>query len=181
MWLLDIIKIRSGNDAEMEEERRLCYVAITRAKQTLTITHSKQRMLYGRTSAALASRFLKEIPEGCIATPERPPVKKDATYAIDVKWDINKGPACISSRIRHPKTSNYSLREAAASLQNSIEPKPCPEYHPGDRVVHKSFGEGMVLTVLPMGNDALLEVAWDTVGTKKLMAKTASVYMEKLS
>ena len=55
-----------GDREEMEEERRLCYVAITRAKQNLTITHARQRMLYGRTAAALPSRFLKEIPEECV-------------------------------------------------------------------------------------------------------------------
>ena len=55
-----------GDYEEMEEERRLCYVAITRAKKTLTISHAKQRMLYGRTNAALKSRFLREIPEDCV-------------------------------------------------------------------------------------------------------------------
>ena len=55
-----------GDAEEMEEERRLCYVAITRAKKNLTISHAKQRMLYGRTNAALKSRFLNEIPEECV-------------------------------------------------------------------------------------------------------------------
>ena len=64
-----------GDHEEMEEERRLCYVAITRAKQTLTISHARQRMLYGRTNAAIASRFLREIPEELIE-------KKGAFYRL---------------------------------------------------------------------------------------------------
>ena len=154
-----------GDQEEMEEERRLCYVAITRAKKTLTITHAKQRMLYGRTSAALASRFLKEIPESCL-------LRKGSGYH---KGDFGYGYHDPFSR--PVSTGGYSLRTA---FQQTPQ-KPCPEYRVGELVEHNTFGRGLILTVQPMGGDALLEVAFDQVGTKKLMAKTASNFMKKLS
>ena len=154
-----------GDQEEMEEERRLCYVAITRAKKTLTITHAKQRMLYGRTSAALASRFLKEIPDSCL-------LRKGSGYH---KGDFGYGYHDPFSR--PVSTGGYSLRTA---FQQTPQ-KPCPEYRVGELVEHNTFGRGLILTVHPMGGDALLEVAFDQVGTKKLMAKTASNFMKKLS
>ena len=111
----------------MEEERRLCYVAITRAEQHLTITSARQRMLYGHTTVNRPSRFLKEIPEELL------------------------------------------LEKSAAA----------PEFFKGDMVVHDVFGRGMVLNVLKMGNDAMLEIAFDQVGTKRLMAGAASTRMKK--
>ncbi len=152
-----------GDQEEMEEERRLCYVAITRAKETLTISHAHQRMIYGRTSSSLPSRFLKEIPESCIEkrggyhTPEerrREPYEKR----------ITRSSGYLSSTVR------------AASA-----PAPAlPDYNQGDTVMHAAFGKGLVLSVMKMGNDALLEVAFDDIGTKKLMAKAAGAHMKKL-
>ena len=84
-----------GDAEEMEEERRLCYVAITRAKQSLTITHARQRMIYGRTSSALPSRFLREIPEECI-------VKKGGYHRVS---DVYKRQGmCWWTSIRTPIT-----------------------------------------------------------------------------
>ena len=144
---------------EMEEERRLCYVAITRAMESLTITHARQRMLYGRTSAALASRFLREIPSQCVR------IKGAETETQS--WGANR-------------TSYVSQRSYTPRIQSSV-PSVTLELHKGDQVMHTAFGRGMVLTVTKFGVDALLEIAFDQVGTKKLMLKTASQHMKKLS
>ena len=147
-----------GDRDEMEEERRLCYVAITRAKQNLTISHARQRMLYGRTNAAMASRFLREIPEEFT-------VKKGA---------YNPAPAYQSyaQPVKKPTYTAYTPPKPAST--------PVPDYNKGDMVVHTAFGSGLVLSVLKMPGDALLEIAFDQVGTKKLMAKTASAHMKKV-
>ena len=152
-----------GDKEEMEEERRLCYVAITRAKENLTISYAKQRMLYGRTNASLPSRFVKEIPEDII-------VKKggyQTANAYSPKYDSTFSHA-TSSPIR--KTSVYT----------SVTPATYLELNRGDMIQHAAFGRGMVLSVVKMGGDALLEIAFDDIGTKKLMAKTASAHMKKI-
>ena len=153
-----------GDRDEMEEERRLCYVAITRAKQSLTITHAKQRMLYGRTNAATASRFLREIPEDMM-------VKKGGYQRVNEWSGQNYG---VYSRPAQPaKKVEYVSYTPAKSV-------PLPDINKGDMVEHTAFGRGLVLSVLKMSGDALLEIAFDRVGTKKLMAKTASAHMKKL-
>ena len=152
-----------GEPEEMEEERRLCYVAITRAKQTLTISHAHQRMIYGRTSASQASRFLREIPESCI-------VKRGGYHATEER---RREP--YEKRIT--RTSGYLASTARAASAPSA---PLPDYNKGDTVMHAAFGKGLVLSVVKMSGDALLEVAFDDIGTKKLMAKTASAHMKKL-
>jgi len=154
-----------GDRDEMEEERRLCYVAITRAKNSLTITHAKQRMLYGRTNAALPSRFLREIPEEIT-------VKKGG-YQTAVFGASSYIPPS------RPKTSFTAVQGTQSSV-SSINRVNIPEVNKGDMVLHTAFGKGMVLSVMKMGGDALLEVAFDQIGTKKLMAKTAFAHMKKL-
>ena len=160
-----------GDATEMEEERRLCYVAITRAKERLTISHARQRMLYGRTNACLPSRFLKEIPEECL--------EKRGGYQARQEKKIPTEP------IPRPAGSYQTSREirqnairSAMSVPKSAAPVTI-EFAPGDMVTHTAFGKGMILTVNKMGNDALLEVAFDTIGTKRLMAKAASAHMKK--
>ena len=152
-----------GDYEEMEEERRLCYVAITRAKKNLTICHAKQRMLYGRTTASLPSRFLKEIPgditvkKGGVYTPA------SHSYSRDIYRPRTSAPVARSyTQYTPPKTGTYL------------------ELNRGDMVMHAAFGKGLVLSVVKMGNDALLEIAFDDIGTKKLMAKTASAHMKRL-
>ena len=153
-----------GDKEEMEEERRLCYVAITRAKNSLTISHAHQRMIYGRTSSALPSRFLQEIPEVCIVRRGgyRPQVQEVRQDRYEKR--IARGSGYLSSTIR---------AQAAPAT-------PIPEFAKGDMVLHAAFGKGMVLSVVKMGGDALLEVAFDDIGTKKLMAKAAGAHMKKL-
>ncbi len=151
-----------GDHEEMEEERRLCYVAITRAKKTLTISHARQRMLYGRTNSALASRFLKEIPESCV-------VKKGGFYQKPAQPSFMPGRPAVP--VRKPEMPSFAAAPKTTYLELSK----------GDMVEHAAFGKGMVLSVMKMGGDALLEIAFDNIGTKKLMAKTASAHMKKLS
>ena len=156
-----------GDYEEMEEERRLCYVAITRAKQNLTISHARQRMLYGRTAAAVPSRFLRELPEDQI--------QRKGGFTAPLRQDAFG----YSQPAYRPVPQHSELRSKPAPV-STAKPAAYLELNKGDMVQHTAFGKGMVLTVMKMGADALLEIAFDNVGTKKLMAKTASAHMKKL-
>ena len=167
-----------GDPEEMEEERRLCYVAITRAKQSLTICYARQRMLYGRTTTNIASRFVDEIPLECVEKIEQPKPKYDQPrdYGSFGRVSIYGD---YESYSPHPAGS--APRKAYSSVISEDKKKaPAVSFSKGEMVQHKAFGRGMVLSVIPMGNDALLEIAFDGVGTKKLMANTASQHMTKL-
>ena len=152
-----------GDAEEMEEERRLCYVAITRAKKNLFISHARQRMIYGRTSAAMPSRFLKEIPEACIVRKGGSRPRQESVYAPN-----------FSTNAPQPKRREDIYYKKPAAEASYLE------LNKGDMVLHAAFGRGLVLSVMKMGGDALLEIAFDDIGTKKLMAKTASAHMKKL-
>ena len=163
-----------GDAEEMEEERRLCYVAITRAKQSLTITHAKQRMLYGRTSAALPSRFLREIPEECMVRKGGYRRVQESSFGFDSSHSSYSAYPGYAAPVRKPQPK----RVESAMISNANASY--LELNQGDMVMHAAFGKGLVLSVLKMGGDALLEIAFDDIGTKKLMAKTASAHMKKL-
>ena len=163
-----------GDMEEMEEERRLCYVAITRAKQNLSISYARQRMLYGRTNSAMASRFLREIPEDCVVRKGGFAVREEKPAYRDNQFGVRS--FAEESAVRQKiKRSENSVFTAAATASAYLE------VNKGDMVQHAAFGRGMVLSVMKMGGDALLEIAFDQIGTKKLMAKTASAHMKKLS
>ena len=168
-----------GDAEEMEEERRLCYVAITRAKETLSISYAKQRMLYGRTNAALPSRFLREIPEEIVQRKGgfRPRTDTYSDFGGFESQDYSYRPRSTAYEMvqkeRLKRMESYS--SVTASQKTSYL-----ELNKGDMVEHTAFGRGMVLSVMKMGGDALLEIAFDQIGTKKLMAKTASAHMKKL-
>ena len=157
-----------GDNDEMEEERRLCYVAITRAKKTLTISYARQRMLYGRTNASLPSRFLREIPEENV-------VKKGGYHPKPEQTSYS------SYENSHRRPAQNTVLKARSELSSTPAKTICLELNKGDMVEHTAFGKGMVLSVMKMGGDALLEIAFDQIGTKKLMAKTASAHMKRLS
>ena len=159
-----------GEPEEMEEERRLCYVAITRAKKTLTITNARQRMLYGRTTASLPSRFIGEIPADCVLRKGGYAEKPEQSYSYGYAASCY-APAPQREQPRKKATSAYSAAPQSTGYL---------ELRKGDMVQHAAFGRGMVLSVMKMGNDALLEIAFDKIGTKKLMAKTASAHMKRL-
>ncbi len=147
---------------EIEEERRLAYVAITRAKDELYILHTKSRLLYGHTSCNPASRFLAEIPERLLDLPKSPANEGRAVGGMSARqW---------GEQVRHAASAPISVGRAA--------PKPAASADllaAGDRVKHMLFGEGTILTVTKMGADTLYEIAFDTKGTKKLMATYAKL------
>ncbi len=171
-----------GDQEEMEEERRLCYVAITRAKKTLTISYAGQRMLYGRTNAALKSRFLNEIPEDCVVhkggyapKPAYSPFGGYGSFGDSFGGSYQRRP------IAQEQAAKERMRRSEQSVLTAQGQKVAYiDLNKGDMVLHAAFGRGLVLSVMKMGGDALLEIAFDDVGTKKLMAKTASVHMKKL-
>ena len=158
---------------EMEEERRLCYVAITRAKQSLTITYARQRMLYGRTAPAMVSRFLREVPADCM-------VKKGGIKPRQESYDPFGGGFGEYNRYGMQPRWEQPKRSEINTYQKQTTTGAYLELNKGDMVKHAAFGRGMVLSVMKMGGDALLEIAFDDIGTKKLMAKTASAHMKKM-
>lgn len=148
---------------EMEEERRLAYVAITRAKDELIFLHTQRRMLYGRTSYNPLSRFVGEISESLI---DREPKRRS-------EWQN----AMENARFEQHSAADNFKREKV-TVASSVFTKPAPTtqketFREGDIVTHMTFGRGEILSVRPMGADTLYEVAFDKVGTKKLMATYA--------
>lgn len=168
-----------GENDEMEEERRLCYVAITRAKKTLTVCCAEQRMLYGHTQVSRPSRFLSEIPEKLVHHEGKIQQKSfEPSYSSFGSYKSGYN----SYDAYEPVTPTYAPKPKTSfsSFSAKTEKKPqAPAFQKGDMVVHKAFGKGMILSVMKMGNDSLLEIAFDNVGTKRLMANSASQYMKK--
>ena len=161
-----------GDKEEMEEERRLCYVAITRAKQKLYVSYAKQRMLYGRTNASLPSRFLREIPEDIVE-------RKGGYQQSYTQGGYHTG-VYSHNRSSYSQYTRTPVRSTLSHYSSVPEKAAHLELNKGDMVQHTAFGKGMVLSVVKMGGDALLEIAFDKIGTKKLMAKTASAHMKRL-
>ncbi len=175
-----------GDPAEIEEERRLCYVAMTRAKKKLYISAAKQRMLFGKTSCNSLSRFVKEIPEDCLDTVQA--MRSVSTY-YSGEGNYSQGRQEYSGlRTRTMYNSQYSRRAEPqeAKPEHPITPPkpaakaaPVPDFKKGDAVVHKAFGKGFISTMQEMGGDFLVEIIFDKVGTKRLMLKSAAQYMKK--
>ena len=168
-----------GDPEEMEEERRLCYVAMTRAKEKLTMTNARQRTLYGRTMPATASRFLNEVPEE-----NREWLSKPEPRPTPARWDDWADDGSTVSYVptqQAASTPRKPMAEAGGMRKTASAPSaPLMKLQPGESISHDAFGKGMVLSVRPMGNDALIEVAFDKVGTKKLMLKAAGSHLKKL-
>lgn len=160
------------SQADMEEERRLAYVGITRAKEKLTLTNAKTRMLHGQTSYNPPSCFLAEIPEELtiIKKPESPMYNSGYSSGYGYRGYNNGDNNSANSTYSKPKTTYSSSFGSSASNSKATS---VPDYKAGERVNHKKFGDGMILSASKMGNDVLLEIAFDNVGTKKLMAKVA--------
>jgi len=154
------------NPEEVEEERRLAYVAITRAKKKVYITHVHDRMLNGSTQYNQLSRFVGEIPEELLAAEDEfstMPKPQRIVYSSS-----SAAPRSEPSFGRRPQTSAIKTKSSSA----------LPSFSAGDRVRHTTFGGGQILSVRPMGADVLYEIAFDTVGTKKLMATYARLSKE---
>ncbi|MCI6999294.1 MAG: UvrD-helicase domain-containing protein [Clostridiales bacterium] len=172
-----------GEQEEMEEERRLCYVAMTRAKKSLTMTHVRQRMLFGQTEPKMPSRFLEEIPEKNMQWIGKSEPRREVQWEDD--W--SGGWSAVPRGMYRDYESKYQQKPesvqravSAARRAPSASSAPLMQLKAGEQVRHSAFGEGMVLSVRPMGGDALLEVAFDKVGTKKLMLKAAGAHLIKL-
>ena len=181
------------DDDEIEEERRLCYVAMTRAKERLTLTNARQRMLFGRTTPNAPSRFLEEVPSETADWVGKPDVNsRTLSFADDdfggssYSSGFGGGYGGQSKNGRIHTSYDYAQMSRPARTPNKptvsaakSAPTPMLKLSVGDQINHKAFGNGMVVSVTPMGGDALVEVAFDAVGTKKLMLKTASAHITK--
>ncbi len=180
-----------GEAEEMEEERRLCYVALTRAKERLYLTCAGQRMLFGRTSTNRPSRFAGEIPAELLDQSGRSYLDPAPTGG---DWDeFDQTPRVSTYREPYrpaygggerrtytpPRPQKSAARPVFRSAVADSGPA-LPEYQKGDMLEHKAFGRGMVLSAQKMGGDVLLEIAFDGVGSKRLMLKTSVQYIKKL-
>ena len=177
---------------ELEEERRLCYVGITRAKQNLFLTCSKQRTIFGSTSCNPVSRFLKEIPQDLLDGYQEAFEQSDEgnkfadskyswtygskdngnikTYKIDKKEPIAAAASVGGFAFKTAENFLNSLNKKSSSKQVDLS-----EYKSGVRIFHKRFGEGTIEVVEPEGDDLKVDINFDKVGHKRLMAKYANL------
>ena len=165
------ITIISDDPSEIEEERRLCYVGITRAMTDLTITCAKQRMIRGETQYNKVSRFVKEIPEtllGGMARSRQKPKETSESAGQSFRQASSKVKPIFSTR------NSYQSRQANSFASSSTD-KITLEYGSGDRVKHMKFGEGTVVQIVEGGRDYEVTVAFDRVGTKKMFASFAKL------
>lgn len=153
------------SDEDLEEERRLAYVGVTRAKEKLYLINARQRMLYGTTNRNMASRFIREIPMH---------VTEDIT--MDNNMNRSSGFTSKNNAItqNNPKKANTENAHKFGQVQAQAVDSNV-DYSVGDTVVHKAFGTGVILSKTAMGGDFLLEIAFDKAGTKKLMAKFSKI------
>jgi len=147
------------SEEEIEEERRLCYVGITRAKKGLYLTYADRRSMYGGSTYSKASRFLDEIPSQYINSINKPKIGA-----------VSKG----------VKTSQSEMFDKILERKRTVLPEVLPNadsfgFKAGDVVIHRKFGKGMILSATPSGNDVKLEIVFDDVGTKSLMGSFAKL------
>lgn len=162
------------SEEDLEEERRLAYVGITRAKKKLYLISSQQRMLYGQTSRNMPSRFLREIPSSVID--DQSVVARRSMGFTTPRTAYANASRNELGHSSHNKIGSYTQSSSSAhkfGQAGNAAQKNNIDFKVGDTVCHKSFGTGTVLTITPMGGDMLLEVAFDKAGTKKMMADYA--------
>ena len=176
-----------GEPKELEEERRLCYVGITRAKNNLYLTCSRQRTMFGSTSCNPVSRFVKEIPEnmleGANEIESEPENKfKDSNYEWSYGKSGNNGKVVsykvdIPSSKPEPSFAFKSAESFLAKLNSKAQGNDTDlsKYKEGQRIYHKRFGEGNISKIEPEGDDLKLDIQFDKVGHKRLMAKFANL------
>ena len=172
---------------ELEEERRLCYVGITRAKKQLFLTCSKQRTMFGSTSCNPVSRFLKEIPEDMLIGYEEikqnsRPSFEDSPFTWKYGGSSNGTVTSYydksSAGVAKEQNNNYKFKSAETFLNNLKQNKTnvdLSKYKTGQSVYHKKFGEGIITKLEPEGDDIKVEINFAKVGTKRLMAKYAGL------
>ncbi len=180
-----------GEPKELEEERRLCYVGITRAKTHLYLTCAKQRTIFGSTSCNPISRFVKEIPKELLEGYEDIEPQKEEKEFKDtgIAWSYGNSGNTYGSKIKTYKfnepvaaatssiNNEFKFRTAESFLnslnkQNEID---ISQYKEGQRVYHKRFGEGTIGNIEPEGNDLKVDINFDKAGHKRLMAKFAGL------
>ena len=162
------------DEFEMSEERRLCYVAITRAKNKLYITHAENRMMYGRTGYNKLSVFIREeLPQELIfnESPRREPPKQPPSY-FDPFMHKTQAPTTRGSSYRKPQTSRdiFPKKDNRGAAAFGVE-----RFDPGTRVEHSIFGAGTIVSAKDLGGDVLYDIKFDTAGNKKLMATYAKL------
>ena len=182
---------------ELEEERRLCYVGITRAKDHLFLTCSKQRTIFGSTSYNPVSRFLGEIPEDLLdgyeeafgETSNKEEMFQDSKYSWtygsknngNIKsYKITESKEPVAATSKTGNTNNQFLFRTAESFLNNLASKKATtqdlsKYKAGLRIFHKKFGEGTISKVEPEGEDLKVDINFDKAGHKRLMAKFANL------
>ena len=169
---------------KIEEERRLCYVAITRAKEKLYLMHASSRMLYGSTTRNRPSCFLGDIGDSLTDrddrrasfTPVRSPLR--SSYGSFSKGHNRSYPAeddPFPSSPRPKPVGRTFLQQQRAAAPVAATAAPAASWQVGDLVSHKTFGDGRITAISPMGNDTLLTIEFETVGVKRLMANFANL------
>ena len=149
----------------LEEERRLAYVGLTRAKEKLYLTHAASRMLYGQTRRNRVSQFLTEVPEKLTEQKGRQPGGMFSRPSSQPQSGMNKSSSSFYSSAPKKKSIDFGF----SRTEQKKETKSGCTLKVGDTVRHKVFGTGVVLQLTPMANDTMLTVAFDKAGTKKIM------------
>ena len=183
-----------GEQKELEEERRLCYVGITRAKNNLYLTCAKQRTIFGSTSCNPISRFVKEIPKDLLDGYEDIEIEKNKIQEFrddTFGWKYGKTDNAFASKVKTYRLNDQTEPSVAAasnssgfkfrtaeSFLNSLKKEndvDLGQYQKGQRVYHKKFGEGTISGLEPEGNDIKVDIDFDKAGHKRLMAKFAGL------
>ena len=166
---------------ELEEERRLCYVGITRAKENLFLTCSRQRTIFGSTSCNMMSRFLKEMPEEILNQIDNNE-ESDIFEDTQIDWKYGKSKLNVyKDTTKEVKNNSGFVFKTAESFLNSLNKKSSnnnvdlSKYKAGVRIFHKKFGEGTIMSVEEEGDDLKVDISFDKVGNKRLMAKYANL------
>lgn len=170
---------------ELEEERRLCYVAVTRAKKNLYMTYADSRMLFGQTKYSMPSRFLDEIPAECITRigSKRRRTNDDFSASGDFSsssfgYSYTDKPKTYTSETNAKKDFSAVSKSGLFDMfdvRKQTNQKAQTDFKPGDRVEHKKFGAGTVLNVIPLGNDSKIEIEFDSGDKRNLMALFANL------
>lgn len=188
-----------GEPKELEEERRLCYVGITRAKHNLFLTCSKKRTIFGSTSCNPVSRFINEIPKELLDGYDEAFEKTESSMYEDSPYNwtyggskeketiggkiksylFDKNEPAVAAKSNITGNSSFQFRTAESFL-NSLTAKKTTtvdlsKYEIGQRVYHKKFGEGTIKKLEPEGEDIKVDITFDKVGNKRLMAKYAGL------
>lgn len=161
----------------IEEERRLCYVGVTRARQKLYLTYAKQRTLFGKTEARMVSQFVSEIPDEYLDKEVKRHSGFNAVYNVAPVRRNTKLPGFSFSSGAAPIGDKPKL-SSIPGISRGIEMKAASgasDIKKGDRVSHRKFGEGLVLSVTPSGDDYQIEISFDNVGTRSLLASFAKL------